>query len=182
MKIGYARVSTDDQNLDLQIDALRAEGCERIFEDHGVSGIQKTRDGLSDALSALSEGDTLVVWKLDRLGRSLSFLIDLVDTLGKKGVGFQSITDGFDTATPGGQLIFHIMGALAEFERALNIERTKAGIAAARARGKHVGRPRRLRPSQVEHARKLIDADTETITSMASILGVDRSTLSRALK
>ncbi len=120
MKIGYARVSTDEQNLDVQIDALNAAGCEKIFTDNGISGITKEREGLSEALSALEEGgNTLVVWKLDRLGRSLGFLCELIEKLKGQGAGFQSLTDGIDTTTTGGKLVFHIMGALAEFERDL---------------------------------------------------------------
>lgn len=142
-KIGYARVSTDDQNLDLQINALDAAGCTRIFTDKGISGAQSERSGLTAARLALEEGDTLVVWRLDRLGRSLIHLIKLLDELGKQGVHFQSLTENLDTTSAGGRLVFHIMAALAEFERALISERTKAGMKAAKARGVHVGRPRK---------------------------------------
>ena len=119
MKIGYARVSTDEQNLDLQLDALKAAGCEKIFMDQGVSGITKERAGLSEALSSIGKEDILVVWKLDRLGRSLGFLCELIEQLKEQGAGFHSLTDGIDTTTTGGKLVFHIMGALAEFERDL---------------------------------------------------------------
>ena len=132
MKIGYARVSTQEQNLDLQTDALTAAGCEKLFTDEGVSGVIKARSGLDSAIEAVGEGDTLIVWKLDRLGRSLGFLIELIDKLGKKNAGFVALQDGIDTTTSGGKLVFHIMGALAEFERDLISERTTAGMAAAR--------------------------------------------------
>jgi len=182
MKIGYARVSTEEQNLDLQHDRLQAAECDQVFDDRGVSGAVSDRPGLTAALDQLEEHDVLVVWKLDRLGRSLSFLISLVEELGQRGVGFQSLSDGIDTTTAGGQLVFHIMGALAEFERALIVERTKAGMEAAKQRGKHLGRPRMLTRRQVDHARRLIDREEETTSSMASIYGCSRSTLWRALK
>jgi DNA invertase Pin-like site-specific DNA recombinase len=132
MKIGYARVSTGEQDLYLQRDALEAAGCEGIYQDEGISGITIERDGLTQALGALGEGDVLVVWKLDRLGRSLGFLCDLVNHLGQQGAHFQSLTDGIDTTTSSGKLVFHIMGALAEFERDLIRERTRAGMKAAK--------------------------------------------------
>jgi DNA invertase Pin-like site-specific DNA recombinase len=132
MKIGYAKVSTDEQNLDLQIDALQSAGCEKIFMDQGISGITKERAGLSEALGAIGKDDILIVWKLDRLGRSLGFLCELVEWLKEQGAGFHSLTDGIDTTTTGGKLVFHIMGALAEFERDLIRERTKAGMKAAK--------------------------------------------------
>jgi DNA invertase Pin-like site-specific DNA recombinase len=142
-KIGYARVSTDDQKLDLQMNALDAAGCTRIFTDKGISGSKDERSGLTAARLALERGDTLVVWRLDRLGRSLNHLIKVIDELGKLGVQFQSLTENLDTTSAGGRLVFHIMAALAEFERALISERTKAGMQAAKARGVHVGRPRK---------------------------------------
>lgn len=182
MKIGYARVSTEEQNLDLQHDKLKAAGCDQIFDDRGVSGAVSDRPGLTAALDQLEEQDVLVVWKLDRLGRSLSFLISLVEELGQRGVGFQSLSDGIDTTTAGGQLVFHIMGALAEFERALIVERTKAGMEAAKQRGKHLGRPRMLTQRQIDHAHRMIEREEETTSSMAAIYGCSRSTLWRALK
>jgi DNA invertase Pin-like site-specific DNA recombinase len=154
MKIGYARVSTEDQNLDLQMDALKKAGCEKIFTDHGVSGISVNRTGLSQALAAVGAGDVLVVWKLDRLGRSLSFLIELIEKLRNDRAGFESISDGINTTTAGGKLVFHILGALAEFERALISEQSKAGMRAARQRGKHLDRPAKLNREQVDHAAK----------------------------
>ena len=181
MKIGYARCSTDEQNLDLQIDALKAVGCEKIYQDEGVSGAQIEREGLDRLLAEIGDGDTLTVWKLDRLGRSLSFLIDFMDRCGQQGIGFHSLTDGIDTSTTGGKLVFHIMGALAEFERSLIVERTKAGMTAAKKRGKHVGRPRSLTDEQIQHAKKAVETG-ESVSGMASVLGVDRKTLSRALK
>ena len=182
MKIGYARVSTEEQNLDLQIDALKAAGCEKIFSDEGMSGASIERDGLSQAILGSGDGDILVVWKLDRLGRSLSFLIDLMEKLGKNGTGFQSLQDGIDTTTSGGKLVFHIMGALAEFERDLIRDRTKAGMAAAKRRGKHVGRPAALTDEQITFAKRTIAAGDDTVSGLASILGVHRNTLKRALQ
>lgn len=182
MKIGYARISTEEQNLDLQHGALTAVGCEKLFEDHGVSGSATDRPGLAAALSALSEGDTLIVWKLDRLGRSLSHLVGLLDDLGKRGIGFASLTENIDTTTAGGRLVFHMMAALSEFERSLIVERTKAGMAAARRRGKLPGRPKKLTPERLEHARKLLADGKHTKRAAAQLLGVDESTLRRSLK
>ena len=152
-RIGYARVSTVDQHLDLQRNALRLAGCDRVFEDHGVSGSQQQRDGLSSMLKALRRGDVLIVWRLDRLGRSIVHLISLVETLKRRGIGFVSLTESIDTSSAGGQLIFHILAALAEFEKSLIKERTIAGIAAARARGKLPGRRPSLSPDQCEEIR-----------------------------
>jgi DNA invertase Pin-like site-specific DNA recombinase len=179
MKIGYVRVSTDEQNLGLQRDALEAAGCEVIYQDEGISGIALARDGLIQALAAIGAGDTLVVWKLDRLGRSLGFLCELLERLGKQGIGFQSLTDGIDTATNSGKLVFHIMGALAEFERDLIRERTRAGMKAAKRRGKHVGRPKSLSPAQVQHMRELLAAG-KTQHEVAELLGVSANTVGRA--
>ena len=181
-KIGYARVSTQDQNLDLQLDALRAAGCDEICVDEGVSGAVKNREGLELALSMVGEGDTLVVWKLDRLGRSLGNLIELIDQLGKQGAGFNALQDGIDTTTSGGKLVFHIMGALAEFERDVIKERTVAGLQAAKKRGKQLGRPLALSKQQITHAKRSIDSGKETIGGMADVLGVHRNTLARAVR
>ena len=180
-KIGYARVSTREQNLDMQLDALKAAGCDQIFTDQGISGAAIQRDGLTQALEAISKGDTLVVWKLDRLGRSLGFLAALVAQFGKEGRGFIALKDGIDTNTNGGKLVFHIMAALAEFERDLISERTTAGMSAAKKRGKHIGRPTTLSPDQVANAKKLITSRQETIVGMASMLGVHRNTLRKAI-
>lgn len=182
MKIGYARISTDEQSLDLQRDALWRAGCAEIFEDQGISGIAKQRVGLEGALARLQAGDVLVVWKLDRLGRSLSHLIDTVRQLGESGAGFASLSENIDTTTAGGKLVFHIMGALTEFERSLIVERVNAGIAAAKKRGKHVGRPRKLTPEQIAHAREVIDGGIQTLAGMAGLLRVDHSTLWRSMR
>lgn len=139
-RIGYARVSSVDQHMDLQRQALQSAGCLRIFEDHGVSGMQDRRRGLSSMLKALRKGDVLIVWRLDRLGRSTIHLISTIEALKRRGVGFISLTECIDTSSAGGQLVFHLLAALAQFERALIRERTIAGIVAARARGKSPGR------------------------------------------
>ncbi|WP_174513212.1 recombinase family protein [Methylocella tundrae] len=182
MKIGYARISTDEQSLDLQRDALTKAGCAEVFEDRGVSGVAAQRPGLEAALARMASGDVLVVWKLDRLGRSLPHLIETVRQLGALGAGFASLSESIDTTTAGGKLIFHIMGALAEFERSLIVERVTAGIAAAKKRGKHVGRPRKLTPEQIAHARDAIEGGMQTCAGMAALLGVDHSTLWRAMR
>ncbi|QCL96100.1 recombinase family protein [Agrobacterium tumefaciens] len=150
MRIGYARVSTVDQHLDLQLNALHAAGCDIIFEDQGVSGASTNRPGLSKALRRLRTGDTLVVWRLDRLGRSLAHLIKTVSSLRSRGVQLRSLTEAIDTGTPTGNLVFHIFGAISEFERCLISERSVAGVAAARAKGRHLGRRPALTPNQVE--------------------------------
>lgn len=179
MKIGYARVSTDEQNLDLQLDALKAAGCEKIFTDEGISGVSKSRAGLDDALDAVLEGkNTLIVWKLDRLGRSLSFLCELIERLKGQGADFQSLTDGIDTMTTGGKLVFHIMGALAEFERDLISERTKAGMKSAKKRGKHVGRPKALSQGQIQHMHELLSTG-KTQREVAELLKVSPNTIGR---
>ena len=147
MLIGYARVSTQDQTLNLQKDALEKAGCQKIFTDI-ASGAKQERKGLEDALSHVREGDTLVVWRLDRLGRSITHLIQTVSGLAERGVGFKSLTENIDTTTSGGKLVFHIFGALAEFERDIIRERTTAGLQAARARGRKGGRPKALTPKK----------------------------------
>lgn len=157
-RIGYARVSTVDQHLDLQRNALRLAGCDRIFEDNGVSGGQLQRDGLSSMFRALRRGDVLVVWRLDRLGRSIVHLISMVETLKRRGIGFISLTESIDTASAGGQLIFHIFAAMAQFEKSLIRERTMAGLAAAKARGKLPGRKPSLSPSQCEEIRAALSS------------------------
>lgn len=182
MKIGYARISTDEQSLDLQRDALARAGCEAVFEDRGASGASTKRSGLDAALKRVAAGDVLVVWKLDRLGRSLPHLIEIIQRLGERGAGFASLSENIDTTTAGGKLVFHLMGALAEFERSLIVERVNAGIAAAKRRGKHVGRPPKLSPEQITHAREAIDGGLQTPAGMAAVLGVDHSTLWRALR
>jgi DNA invertase Pin-like site-specific DNA recombinase len=154
MLIGYARVSTHDQTLDLQKDALEKAGCELTFTDT-ISGTKAKRPGLEEALAYLREGDILVVWRLDRLGRSLRDLIDTITTLHERGIGFKSLTEQIDTTTSGGKLVFHIFGALAEFEREIIRERTRAGLEAARSRGRNGGPKHKLTPKQVEIVRQL---------------------------
>ena len=149
MLIGYARVSTEDQSLDLQLDALRQAGCERVYTDK-ASAARTPRPGLSEARSQLREGDVLVVWKLDRLGRSVKGLVDFVGELAEEDVQFRSLTDGIDTTTPHGRFFFHMMASLAQMERELIAERTKAGLDAARKRGRMVGRKRRMTPGKIE--------------------------------
>jgi DNA invertase Pin-like site-specific DNA recombinase len=155
MLIGYARVSTQDQNLALQIDALKKAGCRKFFEDK-VSGSRAERPGLNKALELLREGDTLVVWKLDRLGRSVKNLVDLVVVLHKQGVQFRSLTDSIDTGTPSGRFFFHVMASLAEMERELTIERTRAGLETARKLGRVGGRKRKMTDSKIASAKKLL--------------------------
>jgi DNA invertase Pin-like site-specific DNA recombinase len=182
MDIGYARVSTDDQDLSLQLDALEQAGCAKIYRDT-QSGAKADRPGLAQALEHLREGDTLVVWRLDRLGRSLSQLIQLMTELDERGVGFRSLTEQIDTTTPGGKLIFHIFGALAEFERNLIRERTMAGLAAARARGRKGGRPKRLDTDRkVQMARQLHADTSNSIEDICATLGISRATLYRYLQ
>lgn len=179
--IGYARVSTADQTLALQQDALKQAGCERIFKDV-ISGSIRERPGLSEALDHSRRGDVLVVWKLDRLGRSLAHLIEVVQTLESSGIGLLSLQEKLDTTSAGGKLIFHIFGALAEFERSLIRERTNAGLAAARARGRVGGRPKRLSDDQVRMAQQLLEDPKTTAQQVADALHVSRTTLYRAVK
>src|SRR5919202_3150912 len=173
MLIGYARVSTDDQNLDLQRDALEKAGCELIFDDM-VSGTKACRPGLEQALSHLRRGDTLVVWRLDRLGRSLRHLIDTVTELQDKGIEFKSLQESIDTSTSGGKLVFHIFGALAEFERKIIRERTQAGLQAARARGKAGGRPKALTDKQGQILHQLADNRSNSVQDNCRTLGISR--------
>jgi DNA invertase Pin-like site-specific DNA recombinase len=179
--IGYARVSREDQNLDLQVDALKRAGCIRIFTDHGLSGTLTRRPELDAALDYVRDGDTLVVWKLDRLGRSLKHLIETVNDLDARHVGFRSLQEAMDTTTPGGKLIFHIFGSLAEFERELIRERTMAGLASARARGRVGGRKPKLTDDQVKLARQLYDARDHTVDQIAAMFGVTKPTIYRHL-
>jgi DNA invertase Pin-like site-specific DNA recombinase len=182
MDIGYARVSTGEQTLDLQLDALQKAGCGKIYRET-ASGAKADRPVLEDVLSYLRPGDTLVVWRLDRLGRSLKHLIEVVAALAERGVGFKSLTEQIDTTTPGGKLIFHVFGALAEFERDLIRERTHAGLAAARARGRLGGRPKKLTDAkQLELARTLYAGGETDIDTICRTMGISRATLYRALK
>ncbi len=183
MQVGYARVSTGEQTLDLQLDALKGAGCERHFTDT-ASGAKAERPGLAEALAYVRPGDTLVVWRLDRLGRSLQHLIETLVELDQRGLGFKSLTESIDTTTPGGKLIFHIFGALAEFERDLIRERTNAGLAAARARGRTGGHPRVKafeNPKNLELARTLYANKTTPIDDICRQFGVSRPTLYRYL-
>jgi DNA invertase Pin-like site-specific DNA recombinase len=178
MLIGYARVSTSDQTLDLQKDALQKAGCERIFTDT-ASGAKAERIGLEEAMSHLRKGDSLVVWRLDRLGRSLKHLIETITKLNALGIGFKSITEAIDTTTSGGKLIFHIFGALAEFERDIIKERTQAGLTAARARGRKGGRPKALTPKTARQLQTLYNDKHNTIDEICRTLKISRATLYR---
>jgi len=178
--IGYCRVSTWDQNTDLQLDALDKAGCVRVFTDH-ASGTRTDRPELAAALDYLREGDSLVVWRLDRLGRSLRHLIETVSGLESMGVGFKSLQESIDTKTPGGRLVFHIFGALAEFERELIVDRTKAGLAAARDRGARPGRKRLLTPEKAAMLRDLHSSGKHSISEIAELLGLSRATVYRYL-
>ncbi|KNC89877.1 recombinase family protein [Trabulsiella odontotermitis] len=175
MLIGYVRVSTNDQNTALQRNALECAGCELIFEDK-ISGKTAERPGLKRLMKSLSSGDTLVVWKLDRLGRSMRHLVTLIESLRDRGVNFRSLTDSIDTSTPMGRFFFHVMGALAEMERELIVERTRAGLAAARAEGRIGGRRPKLSPEQWAQAGRLIAAG-ESRQRVAIIYDVGVSTL-----
>jgi DNA invertase Pin-like site-specific DNA recombinase len=182
MIIGYARVSTDEQKLDLQMKALENVQCDKIFTDHGRSGLDFGRPGLEKALKKLKSGDALVVWRLDRLGRSLPALVTLMDQLGKRGVNFQSLTENINTTSSGGRLMFHMMAALAEFERSLISERTRAGLSAARARGCTLGRPKSLSPNQIADALEAIRGEKTQMQDVAEELGVSIRTLRRSLR
>jgi DNA invertase Pin-like site-specific DNA recombinase len=181
MNIGYARVSTQDQTLNLQKDGLENIGCSKIFTDT-ISGAKAERPGLTEALAYVREGDTLVVWRLDRLGRSLKHLIETITNLNNRKIGFKSIQENIDTTTSGGKLIFHIFGALAEFERDIIRERTNAGLAAARARGRLGGRPKAKTlntQKKVGMAQSLYDDKTNTIEEICKTLNISRATLYR---
>lgn len=180
MLIGYARVSTLDQNPALQIDALKAAGCEKLFVEK-ASGASRDRPELKAAIDYVREGDTLVVWKLDRLARSLKQLIETVAMLEARGIGLRSLTESIDTTTAGGRLIFHIFGALAEFERTVIRERTKAGLSAARARGRVGGRPAKLSIDDLKAAKALLGDPTITVADVAKRIGVSPATLYRHL-
>jgi DNA invertase Pin-like site-specific DNA recombinase len=176
MKIGYARVSTHEQNLDLQKDALKHAGCEKTYVDE-VSGTVAKREGLEKAKEILRKGDVLVVWRLDRLGRSIRDLINWVEYLEDKKIGFQSLQESIDTTTSGGKLVFHIFAALAEFERNLIRERTKAGLAAARARGRLGGRKKSLNTKQRKRAVEMYNRKNHTIQEICEMMGISKPTL-----
>lgn len=179
--MGYARVSTVDQDASLQVDALNAIGCHRVFVDQ-ASGATQSRPQLDRLLDQLRPGDTLVVWRLDRLGRSLRHLVDQIQLLADREVAFMSLQETINTSSPGGRLVFHVFASLAEFERDLIQERTNAGLSAARARGRLGGRPARLSPAQVRTARQLYDKRELTVEEIGKVLGVSRTTIYRALK
>jgi len=176
MLIGYARVSTDDQNLNLQRDALQAAGCERIYEDR-ISGAKAARPGLAKTMEMLRGGDVLTVWRLDRLSRSLHDLILMTRQLDEAGIGLLSLQEKIDTSSSGGKLIFHLFGALAEFERNLIRERTQAGLSAARARGRKGGRPKALDPSKRQLAVKLYNEKQHTIAEICRMMEISKPTL-----
>ena len=179
MKYGCARVGTDDQNADMQHAALKKAGCKKLFTDDGTSGATTKRPALLRCLKTLQPGDTLMVWKLDRLGRSLRDLITMLDDLKRRGVKFRSLTEAIDTETPTGRAMWQMIGILAELERSLIAERTREGVKAARARGVKFGRKPKLGPQQIEHARELLGQKSRE--EVAALFKVDRSTLYRAL-
>jgi len=180
-RIGYARVSTADQDLAPQLDVLRAKGCEPIYSEH-ASGKHADRPELAQAMKALRAGDTLVVWRLDRLGRSLPDLIATVNELASRGIAFESVTEAIDTTTASGKLVFNIFASLADFERHLIGERTRAGLAAGRARGRMGGRPPALNSRQLREARLLLTDPEATVTAVAERYGVSRTTLYKGLR
>lgn len=180
MKYGYARVSTDDQSPALQLAALKKAGCKTVFKDEGISGATIKRPALLRCLKTLQDGDTLTVWKLDRLGRSLRDLITMLDDLKQRGVKFRSLTEHIDTDTPTGRAMWQMIGVLAELERSMISERTRAGVKAGQRRGVKFGRKPKLTPQQIDHARKLIDAG-EDRQKVAALFKVGRKTLYRAL-
>ncbi len=178
--LGYARVSTLEQNPGLQVDEVTAAGCWKVWTDH-ASGALDRRPQLDEVLEQLRPGDTLVVWRLDRLGRSLRHLIEVVTGLDERGVGFRSLRENIDTTTAGGRLVFHLFGALAQFEREIIRDRTVAGLTAARARGRVGGRPSKLTAEQVRQARRMYDARELTVEQIGAVLGVSRTSIYRAL-
>ena len=180
MIIGYARVSTQDQNPQLQLDALSGANCEQVFHET-ATGTLRERPELTDCLRTLRKGDALVVWKLDRLARSLKDLVEIVHDLNQRGIGFRSLTESIDTTSSGGRLVFHIFGALAEFEHSLIRERTIAGLAAARARGRKGGRKPALSPADVRKAAAMLADPDITKAEIAKHFGVSRVTLNAAL-
>lgn len=179
--IGYARVSTKDQKLRMQMDALNAANCDRIFKDHGVSGAKASRPGLDEMLAELKAGDTVIVFKLDRLGRSVLHLSDLLVRFRDQQIGFVSIAEGINTTTPGGKLVYHLFSAFAEFQRDIIVENTQAGLDAARTRGAVLGRPRLLNPDTVVEAHRQMEQEGSLVGEVAAKLDVSRMTLDRAI-
>jgi DNA invertase Pin-like site-specific DNA recombinase len=183
MKIGYARVSTGEQNLSLQIDALKAAGAERIFEDKGVSGATVFKPAYVEMLQMVRPGDEIIVWRLDRLSRSLMTLITELQMIASLGVGFRSVTENIETVTPAGQLFFHIIGAFAQFERDIIRERTRAGLDSARRAGKRLGRPPAISDAQWKQATELLQPPHSMgVSAVASLLGISRQAVHKRLK
>ena len=182
MKYGYARVSTDDQNTDMQLAALKHAGCGKTFVDEGRSGATLSRPALQRCLKQLEHGDTLTVWKLDRLGRSVRDVMNTLHDLSSRGVQFQSLTEQIDTTHPLGKAMLHMVALLAELERGLIVERTKAGQLAAKKRGVKFGPKHKLSAAQIDHARQLIERDSKAPSEVATLLNVSRATLWRALQ
>ena len=180
MLVGYARVSTQDQKPALQLDALKEAGCEKVFKEK-ASGAHRDRPQLAAAIDYMREGDTLVVWKLDRLARSMKQLIETVEGLEEQGIGFRSLTEAIDTTTSGGKLVFHIFGALAEFERSIIRERTRAGLDAAKARGRTGGRPKKMTDTDLKAAKAMLADDDFTVDEVAARMGVSPATRYRYL-
>ncbi|WSH64906.1 recombinase family protein [Rhizobium ruizarguesonis] len=180
--VGYARVSTVEQNLDLQVNALKVAGCVEIITDQGLSGADFQRPGLLKVLRQVQNGDMLVVWRLDRLGRSLVDLIETVNRLHKRGCEFRSLTENIDTSSSGGRLVFHMLGAMAEFERSIISERTKAGMEAAKARGARIGRRPSLTEGEVQKARQLVQVDRLSVQTVAADFGIHPKTLARIFR
>jgi DNA invertase Pin-like site-specific DNA recombinase len=180
MKVGYARISTESQNLDLQKDALAKQGCEKIFVDV-ASGANDSREGLKEALEFVRPGDTLTVWRLDRLGRSLQHLIETVNSLGQRGVGFSSVQENLDTSSSSGRLLFHLIAALAQFERDLIKDRTFAGLKAARERGRIGGRPQKLNQGDIDLLKRLVADKSVPISDVCRRFEISKTTLYRVL-
>lgn len=181
--IGYARVSTDEQNMDLQLDALNASGCKKVFTDQGISAVSDNRYGLEQAMETLKTGDIFVIWKTDRTFRSLRRALDVLEKLENRGIQFRSLTEQIDTTTPMGKCMYQIRNAFAELERSLISERTKAGMEAARKRGKHIGRPKKLTIEQIEWAKSQLSGNPSmTLSSIAKTLDISTKTLNRSLK
>jgi len=179
IRLGYARVSTDDQNLDLQRDALYAAGCAQIYEEVASGKDTKHRPELANVIRAARPGDTIVVWRLDRLGRSMSDLVHIVDNLHRNGIRFESLNERIDTTSAAGELIFHVFASLAQFERALTLERTHAGLQAARAQGRNGGRKPSLTPTQIRQAKAALKDPTVSVQGLAETLKVGRATIYR---
>lgn len=178
-RIGYARVSTEEQSLDMQLAALEAAGCDRVYREK-VSGASRTRQQLGFAIDALKEGDSLVVWKLDRLGRSVAHLVDLADGFRARGVDLVSLTEGLDTRTPAGRMVYHIIAAMAEMERDITSERVRAGMQSAQIAGRHIGRPPKITPAKMAAARTLLESG-KRLPEIAQALDLSLSSVKRAL-